>query len=96
MADVLCARDEARYHIDSDLVPTLVTEGCGSENDWTKVYDVIAVCTAKNMPLGSQTLSAFGAYYYRNQARNACVATRTAAGQNTSINPTNAGQICTP
>ncbi|MDQ6627917.1 MAG: hypothetical protein M3Z29_05610 [Pseudomonadota bacterium] len=97
--DIACANREAFYHITQDLVPALAQYGCGTDDDWAKVYGVIASCTGENLSgyfPGSGTIASKGTYAYRQGARFTCLAQRQLSGQPMMINASIQGQTCTP
>jgi len=91
---LLCAWSMAEYHIKNDLVPALSKTGCGSDTDWNKVFDIIETCSKPNVPLS--WVAAQMVFRYRQDARNKCIAQRSAAGLPTAVNPSAQGLVCTP
>lgn len=58
IADRFCALDMATYHIKFDLDQALIEHGCGSEDDWKRVYLRIQECSFNTgFPAVEQQLS---------------------------------------
>lgn len=100
--DLLCLEEETRRLSATDLRSALIASGCGSEQDWQKVYGVIKTCTGESveqlLPGALANTNYWAPYGYRAFARTACITTRGI--QNPSrpieINPNLQGQTCTP
>jgi len=105
VGDLLCAEAMAEYHIEVDLVAAMTATGCGSDNDWSLVYQQIQTCSGDTQTtlLGGWPDAAknAGADYaawkvrkLRDKARVQCVANRTAAGLDPEMNPAEKGKVC--
>jgi hypothetical protein len=95
-----CAREMAANHIKNDLIPALIKSGCGSEPDWKAVFEFIRTCSVDNMPRSAPPLSsqiaALQVRKYREDARIACVAARTAKLLPIEITNHAKGKVCMP
>ncbi len=97
LADRLCASEMARYHIEVDLMGALSRSGCGSDSDWTKVFDVINSCSGETFNTDAEKFVAtFAVRLQRDRVRNSCMAGRSASGLDRYTNVELKGAICTP
>lgn len=95
--DRVCAESMARNHIFRDLLPALVQSGCGSESDWSQVFQTITQCTGQIFESSlEKTLASAPVYVYRQVVRSACIASRAAAGLDPEINLSLKGKSCAP
>lgn len=95
--DRVCAESMARNHIFNDLLPSVVSAGCGSESDWAQVFGIISQCTQQTFGSSiERTLATAPVYLYRQAVRASCITARSSAGLDPAINLELKGKSCTP
>ena len=92
-----CAAKMAQYHIETDLLPAVISSGCGSSADWAEVFAKIPGCTAQTFGNSFEaSLAGTQVYVMRQRIRSRCVAARTAAGKPVDVEESLRGQSCAP
>jgi hypothetical protein len=95
LSDRLCAVSMALYHISTDLENSTITNGCGSDADWSRVYGRIKECAATTgFTAIEQQLVNVTVFAIREQTRRACSAARRAQGLNIQVSAQLQGQSC--
>jgi hypothetical protein len=95
LSDRLCALSMALYHISADLENSTITNGCGSDADWSRVYGRIKECAATTgFTAGERQLVNVTVFVAREQTRRACTAAREAQGLNVEVSAQLQGQSC--
>ncbi|GMV32144.1 MAG: hypothetical protein AMXMBFR59_42690 [Rhodanobacteraceae bacterium] len=97
--DRMCARAMAKYHIEVDLNQALFTTGCGSDGDWSLVFEMIKQCIAdtfNSIPYlpGSEIVAGVAVHGYREETRARCQYNRQAVGKPAEIDADLGGKQC--
>ncbi len=87
---LVCQSRLADYHINTDLQNSLNTNGCGTQEDWDRIGDLLRQCinegVEEDVVLGFESVtSAYAGYVVageRNEVRDACIAHRRSNGLN--------------
>lgn len=92
-----CAARMAEYHIEVDLAVALAKSGCGTESDWTKVFEIIDTCSAQSFghPIESFVASRV-VRALRDRVRATCLVMRRDSGVDALINADLRGTTCIP
>ncbi|BCD97701.1 hypothetical protein [Marinagarivorans cellulosilyticus] len=77
-SEKVCANAMARYHISEDLIAALSKNGCGTDSDWSQVFDVIKSCNRENLSNLESRFANLAVKMYRNAVRDDCIKSREA------------------
>jgi len=76
----LCAAMMAAYHINFDLKGTLVDFGCGTDQDFMKIGDIIRNCTSDNLGFPFNEIAKPIVDFMRDFVHDQCIAERLNRG----------------
>lgn len=95
LSDRLCAEAMARNHIFTDLLPSLIRSGCGSESDWVTVKSAIESCSSQSFTTTvERAASSMVVVLYREIVRSQCTSGRSSQGLPANINSDLQGKVC--